>query len=225
MAGSLAAPKVRASYLTSQLFMQILQIISSARGAESYSRKLGQGITDKLLAAYPGSTVVVRDLAKHPFPHLEETHLQSFFTPAEQRSPEQQAAVRHSDEAIAEVMAADVLVIEAPLYNFGIPSSLKAWVDHIARAGITFRYTATGPEGLIKGKKAYVAMASGGVYSDGPYKAYDFVAPYLQATLGFLGLTDLTVARVEGTSVPDLKEHALQKGLDSVAIAPAEAMA
>jgi FMN-dependent NADH-azoreductase len=198
--------------------MNILHIISSPRKGESYSIKLANGLIEKLQAANPGSTVKVHDLASKPFPHLEEAHLQSFFTPAEGRTPEQQEAVRHSDEAIAEIMAADTIVIGAPLYNFGIPSTLKAWVDHIARAGVTFRYTATGPEGLVKGKKVYVAMSSGGVYSEGPSAGYDFVAPYLKAVLGFLGMTDVTVARVEGTAIPDLQATAFEKGLASVNI-------
>lgn len=198
--------------------MQILQIISSARGAESYSTRLSQGIIDKLLAAQPGSTVVVRNVATHPFPHLEEAHLQAYFAPAESRSPEQQQAVRHSDEAIAEVMAADVLVIGVPFYNFSIASSLKAWLDHLTRAGITFRYTPTGPEGLITGKKVYLAVASGGIYSEGPQQAADFATPYLRWMLGFLGLTDVTVARAEGIKLPDFQATALQKGIDSVAV-------
>jgi len=198
--------------------MNILHIISSPRKGESYSIKLGNGLVEKLQAANPGSTVKVHDLTNKPFPHLEEAHLQSFFTPAENRTPEQQEAVRHSDEAIAEIQAADVIVIGAPLYNFGIPSTLKAWVDHIARAGVTFRYTANGPEGLIKGKKVYVAVSSGGVYSEGPMASYDFVAPYLKAVLGFLGMTDVTVARAEGVAIPDLQATALEKGLASAGI-------
>ncbi len=198
--------------------MNILHIISSPRKGDSYSIKLGNGLVEKLQAANPGSTVQVHDLTNTPFPHLEEAHLQSFFTPAESRTPEQQAAIRHSDKAIAEIQAADTIVIGAPLYNFGIPSTLKAWVDHIARAGVTFRYTAAGPEGLIKGKKVYVAMSSGGVYSEGPMTSYDFVAPYLKAVLGFLGMTDVTVVRVEGTSIPDLQPAALEKGLASAGI-------
>jgi FMN-dependent NADH-azoreductase len=198
--------------------MNILHIISSPRKGESYSIKLGNGLVEKLQAANPGSTVKVHDLASKPFPHLEEAHLQSFFTPAEGRTPEQQEAIRHSDEAIAEIMAADTIVIGAPLYNFGIPSTLKAWIDHIARAGVTFRYTAAGPEGLVKGKKVYVAMSSGGVYSEGPSAGYDFVSPYLKAVLGFLGMTDVTVARVEGTAIPDLQATALEKGLASAGI-------
>ncbi|MBF9221969.1 FMN-dependent NADH-azoreductase [Hymenobacter ruricola] len=198
--------------------MQILQVISSIQGAKSYSTRLSQGIIDKLLAAHPGSTVVVRDLARHPFPHLEEAHLNAYFTPAESRSPEQQEAVRHSDEAIAEVMASDVLVIGSPFYNFSITSALKSWLDHLTRANITFRYTPSGPEGLIKGKKVYVAIASGGIYSEGPMQPYDFAAPYLRQMLGFLGMRDVTVARAEGLKLPEFEPTALQKGIDSVAV-------
>ncbi|MGI4822932.1 MAG: FMN-dependent NADH-azoreductase [Janthinobacterium lividum] len=198
--------------------MNILNIISSPRKGESFSTKLGNAVIEKLQAANPGSTVKVRDLTNKPFPHLEEAHLQSFFTPAEGRTPEQQEAVRHSDESIAEIMAADAIVIDAPLYNFGIPSTLKAWIDHIARAGVTFRYTAAGPEGLVKGKKVYVAMSSGGVYSEGPAASYDFVAPYLKAVLGFLGMTDVTVVRVEGLAIPDLQPTALDKAIASITL-------
>ena len=197
--------------------MQILQIIASAQGANSYSTRLSQGIIDKLTAAAPGSTVVVRNVARHPFPHLEEAHLQAYFTPVEGRSPEQQQAVRHSDEAIAEVMAADVLVIGVPFYNFSIASSLKAWLDHLTRANLTFRYTPNGPEGLITGKKVYLAIASGGIYSTGPQQSADFATPYLRFMLGFLGMTDITVARAEGVKLPDYQPTALQKGIDSVA--------
>ncbi|UOR06418.1 NAD(P)H-dependent oxidoreductase [Hymenobacter aerilatus] len=198
--------------------MQILQIISSARGAESYSTQLSQGIIDKLLVAHPGSSVVIRNLAQTPFPHLEEAHLQAYFTPAESRSAEQQQAVHHSDEAIAEILAADVLVIGVPFYNFSVTSSLKSWLDHLTRAGITFRYTPTGPEGLITGKKVYLAVASGGIYSTGPMQPYDFATPYLRHMLGFLGMTDVVVARAEGLKIPEFQATALQKGLDSVTV-------
>lgn len=198
--------------------MQILQIISSAQGAKSHSTQLSQGIIDKLTGAHPGSTVVVRDLAKDPLPYMEEAHLQAYFTPAEGRSPEQQQAVRHSDEAIAQIMAADTLVIGVPFYNFSIPASLKSWLDHLTRANITFRYTPTGPEGLITGKKVYVAVASGGIYSEGPMQPYDFATPYLRWMLGFLGMTDVTVARAEGMKLPEFQATAVQKGIDSVAV-------
>ncbi|WP_046247121.1 FMN-dependent NADH-azoreductase [Hymenobacter terrenus] len=203
--------------------MHILHIISSPRKAASFSIQLGDGIIEKLQAANPGSTVQVRDLASSPFPHLEEAKLQSFFTPAESRTPEQREAARHSEEAIAEIQQADVIVIGAPLYNFGIPSTLKAWIDHISRAGITFHYVDGAPQGLITGKKVYVALSSGGIYSEGPAAGYDFVAPYLKAILGFLGITDVTVVRVEGVAIPGVQDTALQKALDSVSIAASSA--
>ncbi len=195
--------------------MNILHIISSPR-TDSYSVRLGNGIIEKLQAANPGSTVQVRNLAEHPFPHLEEVGIQSFNTPAESHTPAQQAAVRHSNAVIAEVRAADVVVIGAPLYNWSIPSTLKAWIDHLARVGVTFRYGANGPEGLVQGKKVYVAMASGGVYSAGPMQPYDFATPYLKTVLGFLGMTDVTVVRVEGVALPALQAEALPKALASV---------
>jgi FMN-dependent NADH-azoreductase len=113
-------------------------------------------------------------------------------------------------------MEADMIVIGAPLYNFGISSALKAWIDHIARAGLTFHYTEHGSEGLVKGKKVYLAIAMGGVYSEGPMQAYDFVTPYLKAVLGFIGMTDITVFRAEGTAIPGLKETALEKAIAAI---------
>lgn len=196
--------------------MKILHLISSPRGAESFSIKLGNAIVAKLAAANPASAVKVRDLTSTPFPHLEEVHLQSFYTPAAAHTTEMATAIRHSDEAIAELMDADAIVIDAPLYNFSIPSTLKAWIDHIARAGKTFTYSEKGPEGLIKNKKVYVAIASGGIYSKGPMKSYDFVEPYLRSVLGFLGMTDLKVSRAEGLKMPGVMENALQKAVDSI---------
>jgi FMN-dependent NADH-azoreductase len=198
--------------------MNILHIISSPRKGASASIQLANGIIDKLQAAHPGSNVVVHDLATNPFPHLEEAHLQSFFTPAEGRSSEQQEAVKHSDNAIQEIKDADVIVIGAPLYNFGIPSTLKAWIDHIARAGVTFKYVDGAPQGLITGKKVYVALASGGVYSEGAAAGYDFIPSYMKAILGFLGMSDVTVVRAEGLAIPGVQDTAVQKGLDSVTI-------
>ena len=198
---------------------KILHIISSPRGEASMSIKLGNAIVDKIQSKYPGSKVKESNLINKRFPHLEEAHLNAFYTPVEQRSPENRLAVQHSDEAIQEIKDADILVIGVPFYNFGIHSTLKAWIDHIARAGVTFQYGASGPEGLVKGKKVYLAIASGGVYSDGPMQAYDFAAPYLKAVLGFLGMTDVTVFRVEGVNMPDLKETALEKGIENIEIA------
>ena len=197
---------------------KILHIISSPKGENSFSIKLGNAVVEQVQAANPGSTVEVRDLTKKPFPHLEEATLAAFYTPPAVQTPATKAALQHSDEAIAELLAADVIVIGAPLWNFGIPSVLKAWVDHISRAGITFKYSEAGAEGLVKDKTVYVAMASGGIYSSGPYQAMDFVSTYLKGLLGFLGMTNLRVFRVEGSAYPGQAEAALQKGLESIAL-------
>lgn len=111
-----------------------------------------------------------------------------------------------------------MIVIGVPMYNFGIHSTLKAWIDHIARSGQTFRYTDKGPEGLIKNKKVYLAISSGGVYSEGPMKAFDFTESYLRTTLGFLGMTNIASFRVEGLAMPDLKETALDKALQNIEV-------
>jgi len=197
---------------------KILHIISSPKGENSFSIKLGNAIVEKIKTANPGSTVHIKDLTKHPFPHLEEATLAAFYTPAENQTPENKEALKNSDQAIAEIMDADIIVIGAPLWNFGVPSVLKAWIDHIARANVTFKYSEAGPEGLVKDKVVYIAMASGAIYSSGPMQPYDFVSNYLKGLLGFMGMTDLTVFRVEGSAYPGQAESALQKGIDSIVI-------
>lgn len=197
---------------------RILHLISSPRGSESLSIKLAEATISKIQERYPDSEVDTVDLIKTHVPHLDTAHLRSFYTPAETLTPEDQDAIRYSDHAISQLLAADVIVIGAPLYNFGIHSSLKAWIDHIARAGKTFSYGEKGPEGLVKNKKVYIAMSSGGVYSEGPYKTNDFVSSYLTTVLGFLGMTDLTVFRVEGINIPGLKEGALDRAIESIVL-------
>lgn len=197
---------------------KILHIISSPRGEASFSIKLGKNIVEKLLLSHPGSSVEELNLVDKRFPHLEESHLNAFFTPAEQRTEDLIVAIKHSDDAISQLQEADIIVIGAPMYNYTIHSALKAWLDHICRAGITFRYTSAGVEGLIKNKKVYIAETSGGIYSEGPMQALDFVSSYLKTILGHIGITDITVFRVEGTALPEIQETALEKGLNSVAI-------
>ncbi|WP_198115193.1 FMN-dependent NADH-azoreductase [Massilia rhizosphaerae] len=166
--------------------MNILQINSSLRGAQSESTRVANAIVAKVASANPGATVTVRDLGADPHPVLDEATLGALFTPAEQRTPEQAARVALNDALIAEAQAADVIVLGAPMYNFGMPIQLKAWFDAVARAGVTFRYTENGPEGLLKNKKVYVATARGGIY---PADA-DPQVPHIRMLLNFLGLTD-----------------------------------
>jgi FMN-dependent NADH-azoreductase len=197
---------------------KILNIISSPRGAASETIKLSAAIIEKIKANDPHAVVHELDLTKDPFPHLGNTEIAAFFTPAEVRSPDQNEILALSDEAISKLQDADIVVIGAPLYNFGIPSTLKSWIDHIARVGKTFRYGEQGAEGLVKGKKVYIAMSSGAVYSDGFYQPYDFVSPYLRTMLGFLGMTDLTIFRIEGVNIPGLKETALERAIERLRI-------
>jgi FMN-dependent NADH-azoreductase len=168
--------------------MNILQINSSVRGTASESTRVANQIAAKLAAANPGAKVTVRDLGATPHPVLDEATLGALFTPAEQRTAEQAARVALDDALIAEAQAADVIVIGAPMYNFGMPIQLKAWFDAVARAGVTFRYTESGPEGLLKNKKVFVATARGGIY---PADA-DPQVPHIRMLLNFLGLTDNT---------------------------------
>ena len=166
--------------------MNILQINSSLRGNQSESTRVGNAIVAKLAAANPGATETVRDLGANPHPVLDEAALGALITPADQRTAAQAARVAQDDALIAEAQAADVIVIGAPMYNFGMPVQLKAWFDAIARAGVTFRYTENGPEGLLKNKKVVVATARGGVY---PADA-DPQVPHIRMLLNFLGMTD-----------------------------------
>jgi FMN-dependent NADH-azoreductase len=197
---------------------KILHIISSTRGPESLSIKLGNAIIERLKANDPNVVVKELDLSKNPYPHLEQEQVKSFITPEEYRTPEQVIAVKRSDEAIAELQEADVLVIGAPMYNYSITSSLKAYFDHIARARVTFSYTENGAVGLLKNKKAYIAFSSAGVFNNDHMKAYDFAVPYIKHFLGFIGITDVNVFRVEGTAIPGLQESALDNALESITI-------
>jgi FMN-dependent NADH-azoreductase len=197
---------------------RILFLISSIQGSESYSIKLGKAIIEKILAKYPGSTVEEVDLNNPMIPHLNTATLRSIFTPADQLTDDARESLRYTDNAVKQLMAADIIVMGAPLINFTIPTTLKSWIDHITRPGITFSYNENGPVGMVTGKKVYVAMSSGGIYSEGPGKSNDFVAPYLQSFLGFLGMTDVTVFRAEGLKVPGVKEQALAKGIAGIYI-------
>jgi len=178
--------------------MNILQINASARREGANSTKVANSVVERLKAANPTATLTLRDLAVTPHPVLDEAALDALFTPAEQRTAEQAARVALDDALIAEIQAHDTIVLGVPMYNFGVPVQLKAWIDAIARAGTTFRYTATGPEGLLKGKTVYVALARGGLYRD---TANDSQVPYLKAVLGFLGLTDVRFIYAEGLAM------------------------
>lgn len=169
--------------------LKILKIDSSGRTTGSASRTLGDDLLRALEQRYGKTTVTRRDLAKG-IALVDEDWIAANFTPAEERDEAQRATLSDSDALVAELQAADIIVIGAPIYNFGVPASLKAWVDMIARARLTFRYTENGPEGLLLNKKVYIVVASGGVAVD---SAADFATPYLRQALRFVGITDISV--------------------------------
>ncbi len=165
--------------------MNILQLNSSARAENSQSTRLAGDIVERLRAATPDANLTVRDLSRTPPLALDEAALGALFTPADKRTPEQAGRVALDDALIAELMAADVIVIGVPMYNFGVPTQLKNWIDAVARAGVTFSYTDKGPVGLVDGKKLYVALTRGGLYRNTPA---DTQVPYLKTFIYAEGL-------------------------------------
>jgi FMN-dependent NADH-azoreductase len=185
--------------------MKILQIKSSVFNGNGQSSRLANEFVALLQEQHPGAEVLERDLVADPVPHLDGARVGAFFAKPEERSAEQKAIVAYSDALIAELRRADVLVLGLPMYNFGVPSQLKAWFDHLARAGETFKYTEKGPVGLITGKKAYVFAARGGLYGD-THSQSEFVRQFL----GFIGITDVELVYAEGLAIsPESRNNSL----------------
>ncbi|HPI60496.1 NAD(P)H-dependent oxidoreductase [Zoogloea sp.] len=178
----------------------LLKINASLFSTQGQSSQLAERFVAARLAATPGLKVISRDLGAEPVPHLDAARFLSFLAKPEERSAEQQAVVAYSDALIEELRQADEIVIGLPMYNFGVPSTLKAWFDHIARAGVTFRYTATGPEGLLTGKKVTIFAARGGLYAGTPK---DSQTTYVRDFLAFIGITDVEFVYAEGLNMGD----------------------
>lgn len=189
--------------------MNILQINSSIFSGAGQSTGLADQFVDRLRAQNPGARLTVRDLAADPVPHLDAARFGAFLAKPEDRTPAQQAVVADSDALIDELKRADVVVLGLPLYNFGLPSTLKAYFDHVGRAGHTFRYTEKGPVGLLTGKKVYVFAARGGFYAGTPN---DSQTPYIRAFLSFLGMSDIEFVFAEGLAISEAsKQQAIAK--------------
>jgi FMN-dependent NADH-azoreductase len=191
----------------------LLFVASSLFGDGSQSRLIASEFIDRWRQSHPRTTVIERELTADSIPHLSLATFAASTTPADARSAAERQATTLADVLIEEVEAADVIVIAAPMYNFSIPSTLKAWIDHIARAGRTFSYGAAGAEGLLKGRKVFIITGRGGVYSDNsPAKSMDFQEPYLRAMLSFLGLDDVTFIHVEGLKVsPEAAANGIER--------------
>lgn len=185
----------------------VLQLNSSLFQDQGQSSQLGTSLVGQLLSGE--DRLITRDLAVEPVPHLTAERFAAFTTPETERSAAQQAVVAYSDTLIAELREADVIVLGLPMYNFGLPSTLKAYFDHIARAGVTFRYTSEGSEGLLTGKKAYVVTTRGGNYRDTPM---DTQEPYIRIFLGFIGITEVEFIYAEGLARGDAhRNQSLEK--------------
>ena len=185
----------------------VLKISSSIYAESGQSSQLGNQFIDALRERDPGVRVIERDLAREPIPHLDAARFQAFLTKPEERTPEQQAVAGFSDALIEELRRADVIVLGVPMYNYGIPTQLKAWFDHIARAGVTFKYTEQGPVGQLTGKKAYVFATRGGAYAGTPA---DHLAPHVRQFLALLGINDVEFVYAEGMAMgPQAREAGL----------------
>ena len=197
----------------------VLVVTSSALGAASVSTQLVEDAVRRLTQKDPAARIVTRDLGSQPVPHLTLDSATAI-RGGEPANPAQAEARALSDALVAELKAADTIVIGAPMYNFGMASTLKAWFDHVLRAGVTFRYTETGPEGLLKGKRAIVVESRGGFYSEGPALPMDAQEPHLRTLLGFVGITDVTFIRAEKLAFgPEARAQAIEAAKAAIATA------
>lgn len=183
---------------------KILQLETSVFGENGVSSRLSRTLIEKLAQIYGDVEIIRRALASEPLPHFSAEVITALNTPAEQRSEEQARLAQLADDLIAELFAADILVIAAPMYNFGIPSTLKAWVDYVARAGVTFRYTEKGAEGLVTGKTLYLVTTRGGIHKG---LKTDGAVPFLQTYFEFLGFTDIRTLYAEGLNMSGREEQ------------------
>jgi len=183
----------------------ILHIKSSIFGGNGQSSQLSDRFVAQWCKNNGSAGVVERDLSVDPVPHLDGEMVAGFMSAEADRNAKQLQAIALSEELISELQTADIIVLGLPMYNFGIPSNLKAWIDHVARAGITFQYTENGPNGLLSGKKAYVLAARGGLYEGSDA---DTQTPYIKKILGFVGITDVTIVAAEGLNMGDAAKAA-----------------
>ena len=189
----------------------ILYVNSSPRGSASFSNRVATRVIRELRAANPQTRVTVRDIAQDPLPHIDQDFVAATRSADGPRTEKQRAIVAQSDALVDELLAADIIVIAAPMINFSVATTLKSWFDYIARAGRTFSYSEAGPKGLVTGKRVIVVSASGGIYS-GENAGFDFQVPWLRNMLGFLGMTDVEVIRIEGTAFgPEAADKALER--------------
>jgi len=192
----------------------ILCLTSSPRRDTSYSSLVAMRVLRELRQVYPDASVTIRDLARYPLPHIDEDFVIATRSIAGARTDRQREQIERSDALIDELLVADTIVIAASMINFGIPSTLKAWVDHVIRPDRTFRYTEHGSQGLLRGRRAVLVLSRGGIYSAGPLRAYEHDESYLRSVLGFIGITDVQTILLEGMALgPEFAERAVDAAM------------
>jgi FMN-dependent NADH-azoreductase len=192
----------------------ILCLLSSPRRDTSYSSLVAMRVLRELRHVYPNATVTIRDLARNPLPHIDEDFVTATRSIAGARTDQQRALVEQSDALVDEIVAAETIVISSSMINFGIPSTLKAWVDHIVRPGRTFRYTKNGSQGLLRGRRAILVLSRGGIYSGGPLRPFEHDESYLRSVLEFVGITDVQTIVLEGMALgPEFAERAVDAAM------------
>lgn len=197
--------------------MKLLHLTISPNIEGSSSRKVSARLLVRLRSRFPQLQETLLDLSQQPLPHLDELTIGAFLTQPAQRTLAQQQAVQLSDNMVDMLLDCDVLLLSSPIWNLGLPSVLKAWFDHITRAGRTFGFTERGTKvGLVPNKKVYLVVSSGSVFSSGPFVQDDHFTPYIRTALAYIGITDLTVIRVDGTHDPSSRETALPTALQAV---------
>lgn len=197
--------------------MNVLHIKVSPDLTGSASRIASARLIEKLRSRHHDLHETVLDLAQQPLPHLDDFTIRAFFTPPEARDEAQRDAIRTSEQLVDQLLACDTLVISSPMWNLGLPSVLKAWFDHITRAGRTFAFTPEGTKvGLVSGKKVYCVMASGSVFAHGPFMQDDQFTPYVRAALAYIGISDVQFIRVDGTHDPLSRARALPEALETI---------
>jgi FMN-dependent NADH-azoreductase len=190
---------------------KILVIEASPNGNLSVSRKVTDLLLTQLKKKNAGAEVKIRDINENKIPHLSGETVQAFFTPANDLTPALKEAIKLSDTLTDELLWADEIVLGVPMWNFGVPSVVKAWIDHVSRAGKTFSFGPNGLEGLAKGRNVHLVVASGSVFSEGPFAPYDQLVPYIKTFFGFIGITEVNVIRAEGVNDPKARELSISK--------------
>lgn len=196
--------------------MKLLHIKVS-HSPNSSSRNVSNYLVDKIKSSNPGLTETVLDLSENPIPHLSAMTIQTFFTREEDRTDEQRLSVALSDKLVDILFDSDIVVISSPMWNLGLPSVLKAWFDHVTRAGRTFAFTKDGHKvGLVKNKKVFAVVSSGSMFSEGAFMADDQFSPYIKTALAYIGIDDVQIIRVEGTAMPGKLENSIPAAYNEV---------